>query len=210
MPGMTSGGAQGPRGADGCVVVFDTETTGLPQGRVRPTERLAAWDGCRMVQIAWAVYQPMEPMRQGAGAFVIRPAGAFVVPEAAARIHGITTERAEREGQPVRQVLLRFLEALRGAGTLVAHNLAFDEGVVESELVRAGMGPGTQEWRVWESVPRRVCTMRRGTAPGGRWPRLAALYEQCFGEAPDPSTLHRADVDTELCARIFFHQEGHC
>jgi hypothetical protein len=35
--------------------------------------------------------------------------------------------------------------------------------------------------------------------------RLPVLYEKCFQEEVDPSSLHNAVVDVDLCSRIYFY-----
>ena len=129
---------------------------------------------------------------------IIAPDG-WKVPEVAANIHGITTERASAEGIPISQALDGFAKALRQSDMLVAHNVAFDRPVLLSEAYRAR---STELLSALHATPTE-CTMRMGTLPGTRWPKLAALDERLFGIAPPADSLHRADVDTELCAQIW-------
>src|SRR5439155_18153928 len=88
---------------------LDTETTGVPRRRGAPVRQ---WP--RLVQIAWTAYDEAG-RRLGAEAHLVRPAG-FAIPAAAVRIHGISTGRARREGQPVGWVIERLLRAVREQG----------------------------------------------------------------------------------------------
>jgi len=67
------------------------------------------------------------------------------IPEGAAAIHGITTERARAEGLPARQVVQEVVEALRGildAGIpVVAYNAPYDFSLLKHEAVRHGVEP---------------------------------------------------------------------
>jgi DNA polymerase III epsilon subunit-like protein len=177
---------------------FDTETSGLPRSHKAPVSDLANWP--RIVQIAWLLIDEQGRQHQAVEA-IIRPEG-FTIPEAAARVHGISTERALAEGQPLPQVLHQFLAALRQADSLVAHNLAFDEKVVGAELLRCGLPNPLPRFR-------RHCTMVASTdlcalpGPYGfKWPRLEELHHHLFGGTL--SGAHDALVDVEATVRCFF------
>ena len=80
---------------------IDTETTGLPLNWDAPHTQLHAWP--RIVSISWATYA--SPSAEPAYKYhVIRPDG-FKIPPDAARVHGISTERAIREGIDLSTVL---------------------------------------------------------------------------------------------------------
>jgi hypothetical protein len=81
----------------------------------------------------------------------------------------------------------------------VAHNIEFDDNVVTSELIRYGCDGFLIQW----SQLRKVCTMRMGTLPRQKWPKLSELYVRLFNREPEV-TLHRADADVHVCAQCFF------
>jgi DNA polymerase III epsilon subunit-like protein len=178
---------------------FDTETTGIPRNYRAPVSDLENWP--RVVQLAYLVAgadgAPVESRE-----FVIKPEG-FVIPADAARVHGITTERALAEGVPVAEALTALAGALARAEMLVAHNLSFDENIVGAEFLRARMGNPL-------AGKKRYCTMESTTLycgiPGrnGRpkWPTLAELHGKLFGRGLDKA--HAALADVETCAKCFF------
>lgn len=179
-------------------LIFDTETTGLPRSWTAPKHDVANWP--RLVQIAWAAHDAAgrETQRKS---FLVRPEG-FAIAADATRVHGISTERAQREGLALPVVLASFAEALAAARVVVAHNLDFDEAVVGAECVRAALPDpfgGKQ----------RVCTMKASTelcalpgAKGFKWPRLPELHARLFGTPA--RELHEAAHDAAVCARCFF------
>lgn len=180
------------------LLFFDTETTGLPRNYKAPVSDLGNWP--RMVQIAWLLTDE-HGNEAGAYEYVIKPDG-YVIPAEAARIHGITTERALREGYPLADVLAAFLEDLRGADCLIAHNVQFDEKIVGAELLRAGLRDELQ------GRPK-VCTMQSATdfcrlpGPYGfKWPTLAELHTALFGQGFIGA--HRALADVRACAKSYF------
>lgn len=179
------------------ILIFDTETTGLPPRQADVTDT-DAWTHCRLVEIAWRLYTPDGDLVENCSV-IVRPDG-FDIPETCARIHGITTEYAQAHGAPLADALAALRAVSSAAHTLVAHNINFDIRVVASEIARLGQADFLEEWL----AKRRECTMLMGTLPNGRWPKLIDLYRRLFNQDPD-GLLHRADVDTAACARIYFH-----
>jgi DNA polymerase III epsilon subunit-like protein len=107
------------------------------------------------------------------------------------------------EGRPLRQVLGHFHELISEAGVLVAHNISFDEKIVGSELLRAGMtNPITGK--------EQICTMLRsadyvgipGNYGGPKWPKLTELHQKLFNTGFDEA--HNASVDINATAKCFW------
>ena len=182
------------------LLFFDTETTGLPTRRGASASDVRVWP--RVVQIAWILTDRSGRRRESAN-YIIKPAG-YVIPDEAARIHGITTSRARADGSRISLVLKEFEAAVRKCSVVVAHNTDFDLNVITAELIRR---------RVPTHIGRKgsVCTMTAGTdfcqLPGGRygqykWPTLAELHRRLFGRTP--RLLHNAAWDVRACMRSYF------
>lgn len=177
---------------------FDTETTGLPKSWKAPVTDTDNWP--RLVQLAWLAYDAAGNKTAGANA-IIKPQG-FEIPEAVAKIHGITTERALAEGCALETVLQEFHAQISVSEVLVGHNISFDVNIVGAEFIRCNFPP---------IVParRKVCTMMSSTKfcnlPGPRgpkWPKLQELHNILFSE--DFSEAHNAAADINATARCFF------
>lgn len=185
-------------------IAIDTETTGFPPRRPA-AEALAhweAWDGCRVVQIAWQVYEDADEAghlaeKVASAVYVVRPDG-FTIPERAAAIHGYTTERAMAEGVDIGEALAALAATMAAYpdAIFVAHNMDFDAGIIVAELARARM----VEAETFVAA-RKHCTMVSNTPPKGRWPRLGVLYQTIFGREMDGA--HSADGDAQACASIY-------
>ncbi len=180
------------------ILFFDTETTGLPRSHKAPASDLGNWP--RVVQIAWLLTDA-SGTEVASAEHIVKPDG-FVIPADSARIHGITTERALREGVALTGVLEEVATAMRRSSLMVAHNMPFDEKVLGAEFLRAGY-PNLVEPMT------RICTMQASTefcrlpgAYGYKWPTLQQLHSRLF-EAPFEGA-HRALVDVRACARCFF------
>jgi len=113
---------------------FDTETTGLPKNWKAPITDLANWP--RMIQLAYFLADA-DGNKLAGGDYIIKPEG-FTIPEEAARIHGISTERALKEGRDLPGMLLEFQAAVWRAQFLIAHNMSFDEKIVGAGYLEDG------------------------------------------------------------------------
>lgn len=180
------------------LLFIDAETTGKPKRFNAPVTELANWP--RVVQLGWLRCNA-NGEETDSGESIVKPEG-FRIPTEASRIHGITTERALREGLDLRVVLAGFAEVIRASRTLVAHNISFDANVLGAEFLRAGManplGPMPQ-----------VCTMHASTnhcklrGPyGWKWPTLVELYRVLFGRVL--TETHTALADVRACAECYF------
>ena len=72
-------------------LIFDTETTGLPKNYNAPITDLDNWP--RMVQIAWQLHE-LDGTLVEVKNYIVKPEG-YTIPFNSAKIHGITTEKAE-------------------------------------------------------------------------------------------------------------------
>jgi len=177
---------------------FDTETTGLPRNWKAPITDLDNWP--RMIQLAYLLADAGGNTISG-GDFIIKPVG-FTIPEEAARIHGISTERALREGKDLLAVLQGFQAAVGRAEYLVAHNMSFDEKIVGAEFLRNKMP---------DSLPSktRICTMHSSTnycaipGPyGNKWPKLIELHSKLFQQGFEEA--HNAAADVSAMVKCFW------
>jgi len=180
---------------------FDTETTGLPKNWKAPVTDVHNWP--RMVQLAWLLYD-LEGKELAVGNHIICPEG-FSIPAEAAKVHGITTEKAMAEGKELVTVLQEFANKIAEATTLVAHNISFDEKIVGAEFIR-------KEVDSLLFKKRQICTMRTTTdfckIPGRygyKWPSLTELHKILF--KTDFEDAHDALADVRACAKCFFELE---
>ncbi len=177
---------------------FDTETTGIPVTWNAPLSDLDNWP--RLVQIAWLQYDN-KGKELSERNHIIKPEG-FTIPLDASQIHGITTERAQREGIALKTVLNEFAMLIDRSRLLIAHNMAFDEKIVGAELLRNRMNNSLAQTQ-------KICTMETSTdyckLPGDygfKWPKLTELHSKLFGDGFNEA--HNAAVDIRACAKCFW------
>ncbi len=183
-------------------LIFDTETTGFPNGWDVDPHDLKAYDSARLVQLAWQLHDANGNLISNKN-YIVKPDG-FEIPYAVVKIHGITTERALKDGHDIKFVLDEFSKDLERATYNVGHNIDFDLGIVGSEYYRAGL-----ETTLFDK--KRIDTKEEGTEfcaiPGGRggkfkWPTLTELHQKLFNKPF--ADAHDAAYDVDATARCFF------
>jgi len=194
------------RDKDGTIICFDVETTGLPPpgGLKEPFE---LWP--HIVQLSWIKYCPDSQEVCTMRDLIVDPK--VTIPPSACDIHGITNEKAEKEGVSIREALHQFFLDCDGCCTVVAHNLNFDMRMVHAECTRHKLE------NTLTPIPCRVCTMKsniqrckieKRSRKGNvyyKYPRLIELHEHLFGRGE--YRLHDALVDCILCLRCYLHIE---
>ena len=183
------------------ILIFDTETTGLPRDWKSPMTDTDNWP--RLVQLAWQLHEPNGKL-VSRGNLIVKPDG-FTIPFNAAKVHGITTERAERDGHPLNDVLDAFQVDLDKAKYIVGHNIEFDINIVGCEYVR------TQRDTTLITGKNDIDTKDESTEycaiPGGKggkfkWPTLTELHTKLFGVPFDEA--HDAAYDVDATSKCFF------
>ena len=182
-------------------LIFDCESTGKINYKAPDASPLQP----RIVQLA-ALLMDNDGREVDSMNVIITPQGQWAIPDEAAAIHGITTERAEVEGIPIKEALQRFAHLKAAADTVVAHNMDFDRFLLLSEIHRC--------WGAWieSALPmaKGFCTMRwtmdmlklPGFYGQYKFPKLAESYHFLFGE--DVVGAHDALNDCAATARIYF------
>jgi DNA polymerase-3 subunit alpha/DNA polymerase-3 subunit epsilon len=169
----------------------DTETTGLS-----PTSRI--------VSVSWAVFDGSQT-QISCQHHLVQPIG-FTIPASATRVHGITTDRAQRTGLPLQTVLQALNADINSCkpSLCVGHNISFDLPILLNEYRNAQV-----EDRL--SVLPSYCTMRNSVhicrlprRHGGAYknPSLSELHKHLFG-VPHLGA-HDALADVLACVRCFF------
>lgn len=180
---------------------FDTETTGVPNDYNAPASDIDNWP--RLVQIGWILSEENGNVIN-TGNYIIQPSG-YAIPKEASNVHGITTERAMKEGVPIELAINLFLESAKSAKVIVGHNISFDQHVVGAELYRL---------HIDDIISQResICTMRSSTEYcqipgyyGYKWPKLQELHGKLFGFEFDDA--HDAMADIAATKKCFFEMK---
>lgn len=183
------------------VLVFDTETTGLPNWNEPSDDPSQPY----IVDIAASLYDGtgLETDRFDA---IVKPG--VPIPDELAALHGITTEIAMEQGIEMADAHAGLMALVAKADLIVGHNISFD---IRLASIQAARVTGEK----WDNLLPTFCTMRRTTnmvrilkarprfSEDWKWPNLSETIRHFFGE--DHSNAHRARADCDAAARIYFN-----
>jgi DNA polymerase III epsilon subunit-like protein len=141
------------------------------------------------------------------------------IPDRVVELTGISKDICNESGKTIIEVLDKFYEAYMSAEVIIAHNIEFDEKMIQVELQRnhkdiIEMAPYcfTIFSKIYEKLKgvERYCTMKNGIEICAievdkkivkKWPKLSELHQKLFDEVPDG--LHNSMVDVNACLRCY-------
>jgi DNA polymerase III epsilon subunit-like protein len=171
---------------------FDTETTGLPVNRAKPTPlNVDNWDNCRMLSMAIVEFDENHNVLSTTYE-IVKPDG-FEVD--ATHIHGITEEMANEKGIPFESVYKMITDTISKTPKMVGHNIQFDINVLQSEAIRRGL-----DQTVLNTIEP-ICTLRMAKQLFFKPVKLGILYNNLFGE--DFDGAHNALNDTIAAGMVY-------
>ncbi|MFQ3332226.1 MAG: DNA polymerase-3 subunit alpha [Thalassomonas sp.] len=180
-------------------LIFDTETTGLPQNWKAPLTDFNNWPRC--VQLAWQVHDVVGKLVEVKN-YIIKPEG-YDIPFNAEKIHGISTDRANKQGMPLAEVLAEFVKDVKKCKFVIGHNVSFDNSIVGCELLRKDMPNLLADFPALDTKDdaTNFCAIPGGRGGKFKWPKLTELHVKLFGE--EFAEAHNASADVEATARCF-------
>jgi len=185
------------------VLVFDTETTGLPKDANTSAYKFPDnWP--HIVSISWAIMDSNTDFAiMNSSCYVIKPEG-WIVPPESTSIHGITHDQAVEFGSPLKDVMMKFLH--EDYDIVVAHNMYFDKNVIVNAMIWDLNLPFNGFEKVSKCsmlASRTMCNIKFDSNKGGiKFPKLKELYNHVVGHEPKDN-LHTSLYDTlYLCEVI--------
>jgi len=193
------------------VLVFDTETTGLPVDQNAPLTDSAKWP--YIIQLSFMVFDTDTKEILEYSDHIIRLADSVYISPESIAIHQITRQRSQTDGIPIQQALANLAENMRDTDIIVAHNINFDKRMLIVEFHRNNI----KNFLYHNNLPiLEYCTMQRTTAlcklpaydkktgelyKSYKWPTLAEIHEHLFGNKPRGT--HNAIADVMICLRCY-------
>ncbi|WP_018127026.1 DNA polymerase III subunit alpha [Balneola vulgaris] len=178
-------------------LIFDTETTGLPQDFSAPITDLENWP--RLVQLAWQLHDHTGKLISS-GNYIVKPEG-FTIPFNSEQIHGISTKRANEEGIDLVEVLHAFRKDMDRAFFLIGHNVSFDEKVMGAEYLRKKIPSAIMDKPKIDTKDEGTEYCKIEGSRGYKWPTLMELHRALFNRGFDDA--HDAAADVEATSRAF-------
>ena len=177
---------------------FDTETTGVPMNYKAPSSDTQNWP--RLVQLAWILTDDKGNKIHSEN-LIVRPDG-FEIPTDAAKVHGITTEVAMKDGIPLSEAIDQFIEDLNTAKYIVGHNIEFDKKIVGAEMIRLGLKDIMDSKKSHCTMQSSIDFCKIPGKYGYKYPKLQELYKKLFGIEFD--NAHNATSDIEATEKCFW------
>ena len=180
-------------------LIWDTETTGLPKDFNAPYTNTDNWP--RLVQLAWQIHDDKGVLIEVKN-FIVKPEG-YTIPYNAEKIHGISTERAKKEGVDLAFVLEEFNKAVDKSTYCIGHNIGFDVNIMGAEYVRKETETAMHDMKIVDTKNESTnyCAIPGGRGGQFKWPTLTELHTKLFSEGFDEA--HNASADVEATARCF-------
>lgn len=194
------------------VLVFDTETTGLPV-RTKDNKSPSIYDTTSwpyIIQLSFILYDTEKHRILIDQDHIIKIPNHCELTEKSVEMHGITRDKSQKEGVDITEAINLFNICLKSADMIVAHNISFDKQMILVECIR---------YRItclfkFKEREQFFCTMRKSVdlckIPAickktqetyYKFPRLSELHQLLFNE--DPKNTHNSFVDILICLRCY-------
>tara|TARA_B110000858_G_C17808925_1_gene479785 strand:- start:8008 stop:8673 length:666 start_codon:yes stop_codon:yes gene_type:complete len=194
------------------VLVFDTETTGLPKrnekGRSPSIYDSKSWP--HIIQLSYILYETESNKILINHDHVIRLDDDVEISEKSIEMHGISRQMSKRKGIEIEEALELFHICMMNSDMIIAHNIAFDRQMILVECIRnKRSGPFK-----FKSPEQFFCTMKstvdlckieaiskKNGEKYFKYPTLTELHYHLFGS--NPQNTHNSLVDILICLRCF-------
>jgi DNA polymerase III subunit epsilon len=192
------------------ILVFDTETTGLPSPKNVPITRPECWP--HIIQFSYIIFDMNEDKLLATENNIIKLSDDVDISPKSIEIHGITREKSKAEGIDIKEALQKFNDNLDQVELIVGHNISFDKQVIMVECQRNNIRHRFIKNNIRKQE---YCTMKNSTElcriafPDSiqgysryKYPNLGELILYLFEkEAKD---LHNSMVDVLYCFRAYY------
>jgi DNA polymerase III epsilon subunit-like protein len=193
------------------VLCFDTETTGLPEGRHTSIYEVEKWP--HIVQLSFMVYDTEKKEVVQDYDEIIRIGDNVELTPKSVEIHGITRDIIEKRGIPITEALYAFKCALKISDCSIGHNMSFDKRLLIVESIRNKGFDASDDSVVQFRFSKEYCTMlnsvdvckikmlRKDGSVYYKYPTLLELHEHLF--QIKPHNAHNSKVDVLICLRCY-------
>lgn len=184
------------------VLIFDTETTGLPEGKNPSIYETQKWP--HIIQLSYIVYDSETNDIVTLEDDYISIGNDVIIQPESQKIHNISREMLADKGISIEQALEKFNKFSEMSDLLVGHNVSFDKRMVMVEGIRN---------KIRMNIHATYCTMKNSVElckiqrfwPNGdmyfKYPTLSELHDELFKKIP--KNTHNALIDILICMRCF-------
>jgi len=198
------------------IIVFDTETTGLPEKNVSIYDH-NKWP--YIIQLSYIFYDISNNISIIKDDYInIRDN--VEISESSYEKHGITRELLNNKGVNIRTAIHDFNRFLNIADIVVGHNISFDKRMIFVECIRNRIDQKFTRYEDNNKISKQeYCTMKNSISlcnlyfqtKNGKLlrknPTLSELYKTLFPEEILPDNLHNSIIDVAITIRCYIK---HC
>lgn len=190
------------------ILVFDTETTGLPNGKNPSIITTDNWP--YIVQLSYILFDTENnTVIDYIDSIIKLPKGVLISKESE-NIHKISNEVSNTQGIDIKHELILFNEAISKCDIIVGHNISFDKRIIMVECLRNKI---QQNFTLNSKRKPEYCTMKNSVdlckivAKGRdgseyfKYPKLMELHQYLFNSIPNG--LHNSMIDVLACLRCY-------
>lgn len=116
------------------ILVFDTETTGLPKTKIISPDTLHEWP--YIVQFSFIIYDDFQNKIIETKDYIVKVPDSVTIYSDSIKYHGITNEISKTKGTRIEVIMHDFFYYLNFVDKIVGHNVEFDINMVRVELLR--------------------------------------------------------------------------
>ena len=206
------------------VLIFDTETTGLPKTKIMCEEYLEKWP--HIVQFSFIIFDTIKNGITLSKDFIIQIDDNIEIPQESINIHGVTNQISKEKGVNIEYVLKEFFYYLREVDQLIGHNVYFDINMLKIELLRIIHKKKYPQHHIsaykfdlhfltnYENI---YCTLQESIDLCNikaidkfgkeyiKYPKLSELHYSLFGVVP--KNLHNSLIDILITLRCYIKME---
>ena len=194
------------------ILIFDTETTGLPQERDASILSTELWP--YILQLAYIFYYTSNDNVIEYNNFLINIKDEVFISPKSISIHKITRKACNENGINIKIILNKFNKLLLNADLLIGHNLQFDKNMIIVECLRNHINHNFNP----KNIPiqsyctmnnsKILCNITRIDKHGKtfiKYPKLLELYNHFFND--NPNNLHNAMADVVITLICYYKME---
>jgi len=186
------------------VLVFDTETTGLPTERNASIYHVDKWP--YIIQLSYIIYCTETNKMNIINDYINIPDSVKISKESQ-EIHKISRNTLKR-GIDIENALKKFNYYSNNSELVVGHNVSFDKRMLMVEGIRNKIRVDISESYCTMKNSIELCKIEKVGKDGEKYykyPTLSELYEKLFNIIP--KNTHDALIDNLICMRCFCKME---
>ncbi len=184
------------------VLIFDTETTGLPEGKNPSIYETQKWP--HIIQLSYIVYDSETNDIVTLEDDYISIGNDVIIQPESQKIHNISREMLIDKGISIEQALEKFNKFSEMSDLLVGHNVSFDKRMVMVEGIRNKIRVNIHDTYCTMKNSVELCKIQRFWPNGDtyfKYPTLSELHNELFQKIP--KNTHNALIDILICMRCF-------